>query len=273
MFFYNMSKIKLFSFIVLVFALTTHAQTFKKGDKVVSLDGSLGLFDVGNEMKLGYGGRVAFEYGIADGLFGGKGAIGIGLVGADLYGGKSEGANTCTYDYTYESITYSREQSSSSARYTIVSRKGTHHREGNGASECDVKRNDATLMATVSLHFQFVDKLDTYLMVGGGATYRNYFFSNYHNSVGMEKVDHFRPSPTVGNYDGPVVSYSYDDFAHAKWEGADSKFYPAVCASIGARYYFTKNWAANVEVGLNTLTIKKEINAYTIGSIGACYRF
>lgn len=259
--------------VILLSCVMMNAQEFKKGDKVASVEGNLGFFDRGEKLKLGYGGKLAFEYGVADGLFGGKGAIGIGLVASDLYGGKYEGANTCTYNYTYVTTTYAKMSMSGSSRSYIDSKTQTKNREGKGAAKCDVNSNDATLMATVSLHYQLIDKLDTYFMVGGGATVRSHSFGNYHDAVNMEKVDHYRKSPTVGNYDGPVVSYYYDDFAHAKWEGAETKVYPAICASLGARYYFNDNWAATVEVGLNTLTIKKEINTYTLCSLGASYKF
>ena len=271
---YNCMKIRTFTFFALLASFVlAPAQTFQKGDKVITAAGNIGMFDTPDDMKLGYGGKISFEYGVADGLFGGKGSIGIGITATDLYGGTYEGVNIGSYNYNYTSVTYSRMKTPGSSRYYIEEMTGTHHREGEGSAKCDVNRNDATLLATVSLHYQFMDKLDTYFSVGGGATYVKRFFSNYHNAIGMSKEDHIRQKPSVSNYDGPVVSYAYDDFAHAKWQGGGSKVYPAINASVGARYYITNHWAVSAEVGLNAFTIKKNINAMTLGSIGACYKF
>lgn len=267
-------KIKTFTLIALLASFSlSQAQTFQKGDKVLTAAGNIGMFNTPDDMKLGYGGKISFEYGVADGLFGGKGAIGVGITATDLYGGTYEGVNVGSYNYSYTSTTYDRMKWSNSARYYIDTKTTTHKREGKGSAKCDVNRNDATLLATASLHYQFASKLDTYLTVGAGATFFKCFYSNYHDAKGMEKVDHTRKKPTVSDYNGPVVSYAYDDFAHAKWEGAGSKFYPAITASLGARYYITNHWAVSAEVGLNAFTIKKNINAMTLGSIGASYKF
>lgn len=252
---------------------TMSAQTFEKGSVVLSAQGIGGLMDTPDDYKLGYGGRLSVEFGIADNLFNGKGAIGIGLVASDLYGGTYESLNSGEYNYQYTITTYIKEKSSKSSREVIRSSTHQERRHSTGAAECDVNRNDATLMATISLHAEFAEHLDTYLMVGGGATYCTRSFSNYRNAVNLKSVDHIEKKPSVSNYTGPVISYSFNDFNHVKWAGFDPKFYPAAMGIIGARYYFTDHLALNAELGMSTFTIKKNLNAMTLGGVGVSFKF
>ena len=65
----------------------------------------------------------------------------------------------------------------------------------------------------------------------------------------------------------------YNDYNHVKWLGFDPKFYPAAMALIGARYFLSDHFALGLEAGLNTFTIKKNLNAMTVGSLGLSYKF
>jgi len=249
------------------------AQTFEKGSVVLSAQGIGGLMDTPDDYKLGYGGRLSVEFGIAENLFNGKGAIGIGLVASDLYGGTYASLNTGEYNYTYTITTYNKEKGAITGRQVINTYHHDERRHNTGAAECDVNRNDATLMATVSLHIEFVERLDTYFQIGGGATYCTRSFSNYRNAVNIEAVDHYVPKPSVTSFTGPVISFAYNDFNHVKWAGFDPKFYPAAMGVIGARYYFTNHLAVNAELGMSTFTIKKNLNAMTLGGVGVSFKF
>ena len=243
------------------------AQTFEKGSVVVSAQGIGGIMDTPDDNKLGYGGRLSVEFSVADNLFNGKGSFGIGLVASDLYGGTYESMNVGSYDYQYTVTTYVKRNSMIETSHDQMKRKNK------GTAECDVNRNDATLMATLALHIEFAEHLDTYLMLGGGATYCTRSFSNYRNTFNFERVDHIESKPSVNGYKVPVLSYSYDDFKHVKWEGFDPKFFPAAMGVIGARYYFTDHFAVNAEAGLSTFTIKKNLNAMTFGGVGVSFKF
>jgi hypothetical protein len=249
------------------------AETFGRGSVVINMQGNVGIMDTPDDYKLGYGGRLSFEFGVAN-LFGEKGALGLAIVASDLYGGTFESMNAGSYNYSYTSTTYTREKGGvMGQRYVIISTTSSHKRKGDCVAECDVTRNDATLMAGISMHYEFADHLDTYMMIGGGATYCTRSFSNYHNEVNLEIVDHIRDKPHVDDYHGIEISYYYNDYKHVKWKGFDPKFYPAAMALIGTRYYFCDHFAVNVEAGVNTFTIKKNINAMTLGSVGFSYKF
>ncbi len=249
------------------------AETFGKGSVVINLQGNIGFMDTPDDNKLAYGGRLSFEFGLAD-IIEDKGSLGLVLVASDLYGGTYESLNAGKYNYSYTSTTYYKEQGGVFGQRSVISSSTTvHNRKGDCAAECDVTRNDATLMAGISFHYEFANHLDTYMMIGGGATYCTRSFSNYYNEINLSVVDHRRDKPNVNNYDGPVISYYYNDYNHVKWLGFDPKFYPAAMALIGARYFLSDHFALGLEAGLNTFTIKKNLNAMTVGSLGLSYKF
>jgi hypothetical protein len=177
---------KLFITITLCFALvsvtsaqdTSVAQTqdiFAKGDIVVNAGiGFINMLNTGNGWKTTVSPvMLSGEYGIIDKLINGRASIGGGL-----------------------NLGYSAQK----FEYTVA---GTN---------TSYKYSNLSLGTRGSFHYQFIDKLDTYvgLMLG-------------YNIVSGNK------------------NYSTSDFL---W-----------CSYVGARYYFTKNFAVMSEIGDNIALI------------------
>ena len=267
-----MKKIVLMTLVLAIGICTKAQEGFQKGDAMIGASGNLGFFEVGNDKKMGFGGKLSFEYGIVDGLFGGRGSIGIGLQACDLYGGEYETTLSGKYDYTYTSYTWIKERNSNNARDHIREFTQEIRRKGDAAADCDVKRNDLSVLATINLHYLLSNKMEAYLLIGGGVSHCSWHFSNIHNTVGLDFVDHKREKPSVTNYTAPVYSYYYNDLDHVVWSDWDSKIYPAISSSLGLRYYITDRWSVNAEFGISPMTLKKHINAYTVGSVGIGFK-
>jgi hypothetical protein len=133
----------------------------------------------------GFGQRVAYEYSLMN-LLDGKAAIGVGGSLANSFSSEKYSTSYAKYKQSYDNI---------------------------------------TVAAIGSFHYEFIDKLDTYVTLGLG------FGIGIHKS----KID-------------------YTDPDLERWYGGDyknstSNGYFGWISSLGARWYFNKNWAANVEFG------------------------
>lgn len=148
----------------------------------------------------GFGQRVAYEYSLVE-LLNGKASIGVG--------------------------------GSLNNRFYSDKIKNEYGKEKWGY-------NTFTVTAIGSFHYEFVDKLDTYLTVGvGGGAYTSTHKVNFANSAEKEYgVEDFKESASIGCFN---------------W-----------VSSIGARYYFTDKWAANAELGWT---------GANYFAIGATYKF
>ncbi len=180
-----MKKILFIIICALVSALSASAQnTFAKGDKVINVGIGLGsTLHTGS----GYSTKIppitgSFEMCIIDELFDSKSSLGVG--GYVGYG-------------------------SSEYKYSI-----------GGLSEFKYKYSDFIIGARGALHYQLVDKLDTYAGL----------------ALGYDIVS----GSTSGAYDGYSASASGIDFG----------------AFIGARYYFTDSFAAMTELGYDIAIFK-----------------
>lgn len=187
-----MKKILLICVCVLAnLAFISAQNTFAKGDKVVNVGIGLGsTLHTGS----GYSTKIppitgSFEMCIIDELFDSKSSLGVG--GYVGYG-------------------------SSEYKYSI----------GN-TSEFKYKYTDFIIGVRGALHYQLVDKLDTYAGL----------------ALGYDIVS----GSTSGAYDGYSASASGIDFG----------------AFLGARYYFTDNFAAMAELGYDIAIFK----------IGVAYKF
>lgn len=255
-------------FLICLLFCSSIAQALDKGDNVVSLGLGAGIIvsPDGKESKMDYHGKLAFEHGIADGLFGGKFSLGIGVSAINSITEKAEGTVIGTYDYSYHWVKYERNKYGSN-KYL---ESGDKQRTGQGTADADSYRDDVSLMLQLSLHYNVSDKLDTYLSIGGGGCAIIPVFANIHNEKGFAKMDH-------DEYDARLgwgMQYSFNDLDHVKWDGGDTKFAPSASAFIGARYYFSSHWAAQIEAGLVGMNIKKSFgHVYNLGSIGVCYKF
>lgn len=83
-----------------------------------------------------------------------------------------------------------------------------------------------TVTVNASFHYEFIDKLDTYVTIGLG-----------------------------GGVDAAKAKYKWnseakeDDMVAPEVSASASQGIFGWVSSLGARYYFTNNWAANVELG------------------------
>ena len=130
----------------------------------------------------GFGQRVAYEYSLMN-LLDGKAAIGVGGSLANRFWSTKVETNYTTTKDAYDNI---------------------------------------TLAAIGSFHYEFIDKLDTYVTLGLGF------------GIGINNFKH-----------------EYKDREYKEYDVKDSSThgYFGWISSLGARWYFNKNWAANVELG------------------------
>lgn len=132
----------------------------------------------------GFGQRVAYEYSLMN-LLDGKAAIGVG--------------------------------GSLNNRFSSDKVKGDWGKQKWGY-------NTFTVTAIGSFHYEFIDKLDTYVTIGlGGGAYTETYKVNYNNDAEELGLKDYKDSVTNGCFG---------------W-----------VSSLGARYYFNNNWAANAELG------------------------
>ena len=252
-------------------ASVSFGQTFEKGDKVASLGVGVGsVKNVPNPDKSAtFTQKLSMEWCIVDNLMD-KGSIGLGFAINNGYGGAYESKMLGTYDYSYVVQTQRREKHDRYNRYYYVYDSYIQNRNGMGVADVDLNRNDLTALFMASFHYQFIDKLDTYFTLGLGVTSMFHLSGNYRNEEGFEAA--FKVHDPDKDYS---VSYSYNDLDHVEWQdGLGTILRPAMAVHVGARYYFTENWAANMEVGLLNATFSDKYGSgYNVFSIGASYKF
>lgn len=249
------------------------AQEFEKGDKVVNLGVGVGIMDnyPDDETSAAFTQRLSIDWCVADKIFD-KGSIGVGFALSNAYGGNYTTEVRGAYDYTYtHSLVRVYRNSHNRLQWDEIS-TNTQKRSGNGSATADLSRNDLTALVTASFHYQFVDKLDTYLSVGVGAT------TMFHQMGGFRDEEGFLSKSSSIDYTevGVQSSFSYNDLDHVDWNYSRQVtcVRPAFSASLGARYRITDNWAANMEVGLLSAQFSKKYGqGLNLLSIGASYKF
>jgi len=236
-----------------------------KGDNVLSFGVGAGIITPptdNGETLANFHGKLAYEHGLVDGILGGKFSFGIGLAAINMISQKTDGVVVGSYDYEYNVYTFSKKNK--------TGKNQTVRRNGEGYADADRYRDDVSLMLQLSLHYNVSDKLDTYLTIGGGGSIIIPIFANPRNGHNIGKM-------SKNDYDERLdmgIQYSFDDFKHVKWDGGETEFAPSASAFIGARYFFSSHWAAQVEAGLVGWNIKKSLGqAYNLGSIGVSYKF
>lgn len=251
-------------------ASVSFGQTFEKGDKVASLGVGVGsVKNVPNpDESATFTQKLSMEWCIVDNLMD-KGSIGLGFAINNGYGGAFESKIAGKYDYSYVS-TRRRRYKNDHNRWQYDYFSQTVDRKGIGIADADLNRNDLTAMFTASFHYQFIDKLDTYFTLGLGVTSMFHLSGNYRNEEGFQsKSSSYSDEETIS------FLYSFNDLDHVEWqEGSGTILRPAMAVHVGARYYFTENWAANMEVGLLNATFSDKYGSgYNVFSIGASYKF
>ncbi len=273
--------------IALLATITCFSQEVKKGDVILSAGANIGfspncseysydsegtLKGVANKSHIAYGGKLAFEYIVADGLCNDKVSVGIGAASNYMtHQEQSDAPITGQYKYHYIMYIYTYDPNAGTRR-TPTSQE--IKREGMGSAQADHVRHDINLMLTGSLHYAFTPKFDTYLTLGIGAVMRMTSIKNLHNEKGFSAMWSEGSFEQTKKERQTTFKYNYRDLDYVKWDDEPKNEYKAAVAlSIGARYFFNQHWGAQAEVGLTTWNIYKKRGAFSLGSIGACYKF
>lgn len=259
-----MKKIALMASMLMLSVMISNGQTFDKGDYVLNV--GVGVGTVKNlpniERQTTFTQKLSMEWCVVDKL-GERGSLGIGFAVNNGYGGKYSTALVGEYDYEY--ILTTRVQNLNGG-YNYDRRE--IEREGFGSANADLSRNDLSLLFTTSFHYQMGKKLDTYLTLGVGATGIIDVVSNVRNELG------FSSASSSLTDDAMSASYKYDDLKHVEWIGVGATVQPAIAAYVGARYYFTDHFAANIEAGLLNATLSKKYGfGYNHLAVGLSYKF
>lgn len=248
---------------------------FGKGDMVIDLGVGIGMtkttsvsikgedVEKSDKTKIPFTQKIGFEVGIYN--FDDKSSLGFGVNINNSYGASYQTTASGNYDYTYTQTVWKK----GNHNFWATSDIKQVHRQGTGSAWSDANIEDLNVMLKLVYHRQFFDKLDTYAAIGFGVSRFTTMYSNQTDVKGFskgERVADFSNSNTM------TVSYKYDDLEHVEWEsGNQGRF--AVAAYVGSRYYFNKNFALNVELGLTSLSLKKDANNYSLLSVGASYKF
>lgn len=265
-----------FFLLTLVSTSTVFAQTFKRGDMVADLTIGVGSAQVSaqhyndnkeliseKQAKPTFTQKLGFEVGIWD--ITENSALGFGVNINNACGAAHNSYVTGTYDYTYYSTSYTKNN----GRWQ-TSNHQEHKRSGSGNAIAKTTIDDFNVMFKLAYHHQLIDNLDTYFALGFGVDSRRNFYGSYSETTGFSAARQEYDSNHSGSFQ---LTYSYDDLDHVEWQNSTS--FPAFCmaAYIGARYYLTENWGITCELGLTSLSIKKDLNDFSIFNLGACYKF
>lgn len=111
------------------------------------------------------------------------------------------------------------------------------------------RRDDLSVLATLSLHHQFVDDLDTYVKLGAGVGVLTDECKLYHEQT---------PGYPLGRYTETTL--------------ANPAF--AVACLVGMRYYMGSHWGIYLEAGLPTVSLNHDFgHSYNFATGGLSYRF
>lgn len=249
------------------------AQVFDKGDRKVDLTVGVGVVAYKDKSRPTFDQHASMEWGVAS--VADKFTIGVGFQVNNSYGGKLDGLVAGSYDYSYMRHDVGKTYSYKDKKWHPINEHKEVHRKGFGTAEATVAREDVDVLATVSLHFSPMSRLDTYLKLGAGVGYMSYIYGNYRNEQGFSSADYDKTSESKVHQSH--TSFSYNDLDHVKWEGGDSKIVPALGVYLGATYMLTDRWGVDAQVGLVSANIKNADkgypNSYGVFALGVSYRF
>lgn len=258
--------------------LSANAKEFGKGDVVVDLGVGTGFMHgteselIKGELqsdkvnKMTYNQRLGFEFGVLD--FSDKSSLGIGFNINNAISSKFNSRASGTYNYTYTRQNYHYVTNHNRGRWEMY-QSDEVTRSGSGSANAKNQFIDLNVMAKVAYHHQFLDKLDTYVAVGFGVARVHRNISDFTDKEGFHEGTSTLEEAT-GNYQ---FVYSFNDLDHVKWEnGTNSGRLVAGCY-LGARYYLSKNWGINLDLGLTSISFAPGANDYSLCVIGASYKF
>jgi len=244
---------------------------FKKGEFIGNLGIGVGV-NAGNGVSgATFTQKVGFEYAVCN--FGKKMTLGIGFTAANSYGGRHDAVVAGTYNYSYNITAYTYERGSS-GRWGTSTSSLTGKRKGFGTATATCAYDDLKLLPMVSFHYQVLPALEIFASVGGGVSIMNGLVSDLRNYQGFEsKTKTAQIHRDIKTYQYSL-SYSYDDKAHAKFDGGYTKVGGAFAVNVGARYYFSEHWAVFSEFGITAVSIKTDYpKSWDLFNVGATYKF
>lgn len=255
----------------------TPADPIEKGARIADAGIGVGaITNSGGPDKAMFTQRIAFEYIIKDDLriFGQPFSIGVGLAIDNGVSGKTDRVQIIgNYDYSYNSVNYGWRRDPTTGLRTTVSEKETIERKGYGTAYTRFRRDDISFLPQASLHCSPIDRLDTYLNIGIGVAVLNHFSTGLTDLKGFSEKSF---SQTMKNDNEDVTTaYSFNDLDHTQWEGrraTEASF--AMAVNIGARYWITPRWAANIQAGMVSGALRNGWdNSYNFLSVGASLKF
>lgn len=248
---------------------------FKKGEFLVNVGVGIGTHGDEGTGPATFTQQASFEYALCN--IGKKSTLSIGFMVSNSYGDSGDVTLNGTYDYTYKWTTQShmRDFTSPGRPYRDSHNVRDVHREGSGTADTEYSYDDIKLLPTISYHCQVIPSLDLYATLGIGVAIMNKLVSkDMHNYVGFD-------SKVVNDFTGSLSGdwwrdiYSYDDRAHAVFEG--DSFHRASAAfvfKVGARYYFNQHWGVFGEFGLTAVTLKSDTpKSWELLTVGCSYKF
>lgn len=255
-------------------AMGANAQIFKEGDKKIDFTIGVGTIDYTDKNRATFDQHFTMEWGVAE--FGDGFTVGAGFAVNNMYGGMFEGSDTGSYDYSYRLSDYGTVIDPATGLQTSYDNSRNEQRQGTGWAECHVAREDVDFLGIVSLHYSPMEKLDTYARLGLGFGVMNYIYSNYHNQQNFDSADFYEHNVT-GTSDS-YIKYSYNDLDHVRWDKSlGAKVVPSFSLYLGATYYLTDNWGADLQLGLINANFRGRQqgypNSYGVFAVGVSYLF
>lgn len=259
------------------------AETFQKGDMVVDLSIGVGAAQVTNteytkdnkiniddkQSKATFTQKLGFEVGICN--LSEKSAIGFGVNINNSTGATHNSIVSGSYDYSYKFEMYKKNSSVTGRRKGWeLTQTDMIKRQGSGTAQAKTKIEDINVMVKFAYHHQFIKQLDTYCALGFGISAYTENYGDYSHETGFSKVDNSFEENYPSSYQGV---YKYNDLEHVDWQGSAASARFVLGAYVGARYYFTKNLGVNAQIGLNSLSFKKDLNNFNIFDVGISYKF
>lgn len=267
--------------VALLMALPVFSQSFSKGDMVVDLSIGVGAakvvsneYNSKNELfseeksNATFTQRLGFEVGVID--ISDKSAIGFGVNINNSYGASHSSFVAGSYDYTYTLNRYRKEKDNMGRNRWTMYQSTVEDRKGSGTAQAKACIEDFNVMFKLAYHHQFVDYLDTYFALGFGVSSYRELYSDFTKESGFSKSEKSFDSDYSGTYQ---LTYKYDDLEHVDWQGSAPGGRFVVAAYLGARYYVTDNIGINAQIGLTSLSFKKDLNNYSVFDMGVSYKF
>lgn len=256
-------------------AMAEGTAEFKKGEFIGNLGIGVGV-NAGNGVSgATFTQKAGFEYALHN--FSEKMTLGIGFTAANSYGGRRNTKVAGVYDYEYTIHTQSHVRDYTVFRRVVYNDKNYNtikRRQGVGMADATFSADDIKLMPTISFHYQVMPSLDLYATIGAGVAIMNGILSNMHNYVGFKSDSDNGRRKSLGGDSWISDTYSYDDKDHATFEGGYTKVGGAFAVNVGARYFFSKHWAAFSEFGITAVSIKSDYpKSWDLFNVGATYKF